>query len=80
MTDEPEEVEDEGDYAPEDAEICSGSLVIHDLEKWRSAAGMNALATQVTDEGAVYVVDADSLKLRMVPLDDGKSRKLTRVQ
>lgn len=82
MTDETEEVEEDGeDFAPEESEISAGSFVIHDLERWRSPEGMNALATQVTDEGGVYVVDAASLKLRAVLLDDGKARpKVTRIQ
>lgn len=82
MTDELENEDEDGeDFAPEESEISAGSFVIHDLEKWRSPDGMNALATQVTDEGGVYVVDATSLKLRAVLLDDGKTRpKISRIQ
>lgn len=81
-----EEIEDEDadeldEETPEESEISAGCFVIHDIALWRSPEGMNALATQVTDEGGVYVVDATTLKLRAVLLDDGKGRsKITRIQ
>lgn len=82
-----EEIEDEDaedaedEDTPEETEISCGSFVIHDVAKWRHPEGMNALATQVTDEGGVYVVDATTLKLRAVLLDDGKTRpKISRIQ
>lgn len=82
MSDEPEDEDaDEEDFAPEESEICAGSFVIHDLEWWRSPEGMNAVATQVTDECGVYVVDRDSGKLKAILLDDGKAKpKLSRIQ
>jgi hypothetical protein len=79
MTDDPEEVEDEG-YS-EETEISAGSFVIHDTAWWCSPEGMNAAATQVTDECGVFVVDRESGKLRAVLLDDGKGKpKLSRIQ
>lgn len=80
MIEEGDEPEDEEDV-PEETEVTAGSLLIHDVEWWRSPQGMNAVATQVTDECGVFVVDRDSMKLRPVLLDDGKPKaSLKRVQ
>ena len=75
--------EDEGEEyeegTPEQTEAMAGSFVIFDTNRF--CAEMNCLAIQVTDEGGVYLLDAETHKLRALELDDGKSRtKLSRVQ
>ena len=81
MTDELENEDEEGEDedTPEQTEVMAGTFVIFDTDAFRAAT--NSIAIQLTDEGAVYVVDAETHKLRALELDDGKPRnKLSRVQ
>ena len=83
MTDETEVEDDEDDLedeeSPEQTDVMAGTFTI--LDTARFATLLNCVAVQVTQEDGVYVVDAESGKLRAVLLDDGKTRpKVTRIQ
>jgi len=77
-----EEAEDEDgeEYeTPEQTDVSAGTLVIFDTAEFAEA--MNCLGVQMTEEGALYVIDRETKMLRAIPLDDGKAKsKLHRVQ
>lgn len=69
---EEEETEEESAYL----EICNGSLIIFDLDKFIEETGARAI--QVTDEGSVFIINRSN-EIEAIPLVTKRNTKFKSV-